>query len=38
VLFTAKAPEWKHEEEYRIITRRPGKMAFEAGFLRWSLD
>ena len=34
VLFTAKAPEWKHEEEYRIITRRPGKMAFEPGFLK----
>jgi hypothetical protein len=23
VLLTAKAPEWSHEEEYRIITRRP---------------
>jgi len=34
VLFTAKAPEWKHEEEYRIITRRPGKMAFEPRFLK----
>ena len=34
ILFTAKAPEWKHEEEYRIITRRPGKMIFEPGFLK----
>lgn len=34
ILFTAKAPEWKHEEEYRIITRRPGKMTFEPGFLK----
>jgi hypothetical protein len=34
VLFTAKAPEWSHEEEYRIITRRPGKMTFEPGFLK----
>jgi Protein of unknown function (DUF2971) len=34
VLFTVKAPEWGHEEEYRIITRRPGKMAFEPGFLK----
>ncbi len=34
VLFTAKAPAWKHEEEYRIITRRPGKMNFEPGFLK----
>lgn len=34
VLFTAKAQEWKHEEEFRIITRRPGKMAFEPTFLK----
>jgi len=34
ILFTAKAPEWKHEEEYRIITRRPGRMTFEPGFLK----
>lgn len=34
VLFTAKAPEWKHEKEYRIITRRPGRMTFKPDFLR----
>ncbi len=34
VLFAAKAPEWNHEEEYRIITRRPGKMTFEPNFLK----
>ena len=34
VLFRVKAPEWDHEEEYRIITRRPGRMAFEPGFLK----
>lgn len=34
VLLTAKAPEWKHEEEYRIITRHPGTMAFEPHFLK----
>jgi hypothetical protein len=34
VLFTVKAPQWKYEEEYRIITRRPGKMTFEPGFLK----
>lgn len=34
VLFTAKAPEWKHEEEYRIITRRPGRLPFDPGFLK----
>ncbi len=34
VMFTAKAPEWSHEEEYRIITRRPGRMTFEPGFLK----
>lgn len=33
-LFTVKAREWGHEEEYRIITRRPGKMAFEPRFLK----
>ena len=33
-LFTVKAREWCHEEEYRIITRRPGKVFFEPGFLK----
>jgi Protein of unknown function (DUF2971) len=34
VLFTVKARDWDHEEEYRIIARRRGKMAFEPGFLK----
>lgn len=34
ILFTSKAPAWSHEEEFRIITRRPGKMTFESSFLR----
>jgi Protein of unknown function (DUF2971) len=34
VLFTAKSPEWSHEEEFRIITRRPGAMTFEPSFLK----
>ena len=28
VLFTAKAPEWSHEEEWQIITRSPWEVGF----------
>lgn len=34
ILFTSKAPAWSHEEEFRIVTRRPGKLGFEPGFLK----
>ena len=34
MLFTVKAPDWKHEEEFRIIARRPGRLAFEPRFLK----
>lgn len=33
-LLTVKARAWRHEKEFRIITRRPGKLAFEPGFLK----
>lgn len=32
-LFCSKAQAWAHEEEYRMVMRHPGKIAFEPGFL-----
>ncbi|HCK84098.1 MAG TPA: hypothetical protein DHW63_06165 [Hyphomonadaceae bacterium] len=32
-LFCSKAQAWAHEEEFRMVMRHPGKVAFEPGFL-----
>lgn len=33
-IFTSKAMAWDYEEEFRIVTSRPGGLAFESAFLK----